>query len=79
MMPMAAPIVPSCPVMTFWNGVTCQVPAAPAVDTSYFLQQQLLNQQLIQQQQFQRQMEMHRMMEHMQQPGQPGVMQPHLH
>jgi hypothetical protein len=76
MMPMAAPIVPSCPVMTFWNGVTCQVPAAPAVDTSYFLQQQLLQQQ---QQQFQRQMEWHRMQEMQQHLAQPGVMQPHLH
>jgi hypothetical protein len=45
-----APVAPSCPVMTFWNGVTCQVPAAPAVDMSaYLLQQQLLQQQLQQQ------------------------------
>jgi hypothetical protein len=44
------PVVPTCPVMTFWNGVTCQVPAAPAVDMSaYLLQQQLLQQQMQQQ------------------------------
>ncbi|HXC76856.1 MAG TPA: hypothetical protein VNU19_07385 [Candidatus Acidoferrum sp.] len=43
----AAPVVPSCPVMTFWNGITCQVPAAPPVDMSnYLLQQQLLQQQM---------------------------------
>ena len=30
----AAP--PQCPVMTFWNGVTCQVPAAPPVIIPYY-------------------------------------------
>jgi hypothetical protein len=55
--PMAmAPAVPTCPVMTFWNGITCQVPAAPAVDTSFY-QQQLLQQQLLQQQMQQERMQ----------------------
>ena len=51
-----APAVPSCPVMTFWNGITCQVPAAPAVDTSFY-QQQLLQQQILQQQMQQERMQ----------------------
>jgi len=51
----APPAVPSCPVMTFWNGVTCQVPA-PAVDSSYY-QQQLLQQQILQQQMQQQRMQ----------------------
>jgi hypothetical protein len=52
-----APAVPSCPVMTFWNGVTCQVPAAPPVDMSYYFQQQLLQQQMQQQRQMEWQRE----------------------
>jgi hypothetical protein len=54
--PPIAPAVPSCPVMTFWNGITCQVPAAPAVDTSFY-QQQLLQQQILQQQMQQERMQ----------------------
>jgi hypothetical protein len=45
-----APIVPNCPIMSFWNGVTCQVPAAPAIDPSWYYQQQLILQQQQEQQ-----------------------------
>jgi hypothetical protein len=63
------PAVPACPAMTFWNGITCQVPAAPAVDMSaYLLQQQLLQQQMQQQ----RMIEWQHEQWHQQHPGGPG-------
>ena len=51
--PPPPPIVqaPACFPPSFWNGVTCQVPAAPAIDPSWYYQQQLILQQQMQEQQ----------------------------
>lgn len=55
-----APVAPNCPALTgqlmsYWNPAlgTCQIPAAPAVDPSYYVLQQQLLQQQIQRQQMQ--------------------------
>jgi hypothetical protein len=66
--PMALPspvtTTPACPIMTYWNGFTCQVPAATTVpDPSYYLLQQQLLQQQLQRQQWQ--------MEHHDHPDHP--------